>query len=213
MRVWLALCFATLAIGQCFIEYTAHDQHGFPVPIIAIGVESAMYPEGNFLMDLDRRKLIHFEPGRLTFQTKPNGNVLTLTVRSSDGKTKSVVFGWSGCETHITFLWNEITSPDDSSSASLRGRVRGCNCAAGIWVRIVPMFGASNSSTWAEGVVSKRDCGFDFGATIRGERQIVVFGKNIDPFAVRAYNAQENGRHDLGVVDLGKECRAVGLSK
>ena len=199
-------------MAQCFVEYSARDHHGLVVTTSAIELVSILNPQGNVLTHPEAHDFIRSEPGRLWFNSKPTGNVFKLTVRAPDGKKKSVDFGWYSCEMHVTLLWSEVTSPADSSAASVLGRVSGCNCAAGLWIRIVPMFGASNSSRWTEGIVSKRDCTFNFGATIRGERQMLIFGKDIDPFAVKAFNAQENGAHQLGVVDLGRECKVVGLS-
>jgi len=127
---------------------------------------------------------------------------ITIIDQAGHKLTRSIVL--RDCHQRTSFQFGERETALDVGWATVVGRLSGCRLAGDWWIRAMPMFGGHNGPTF-EGYIDLKAGGFSLTCD-RGERHIVIIGRDTLPLKVIGMNVISGGKNDLGVIDLSGVC-------
>ncbi len=127
---------------------------------------------------------------------------ITLGDQTGRRLTRSVVL--TGCQGRISFQYGERATALDVGWVTVNGRIVGCALHGDWWIRALPMFGGHDGPTF-EGYIDAKTGRFSLNC-IRGERHIVIIGKDTQPLRVLGTNVIMGGKNDIGTTDLSGLC-------
>jgi hypothetical protein len=144
--------------------------------------------------------------GGLTFPKIWIGRDFEVTLKNSIGHAFKAKVPILSCNQRTSLQYGERDTGADVSATRITGRITGCPLSGDWWIRAMPMFGGNEFKPSFEGRIFAADGSFLMEASFRGERHIVVIGKNKDPVKAFGMSLTAGGLNDAGVVDLRGTC-------
>jgi len=133
------------------------------------------------------------------------GRELEVTLEDQRGTKITAPLYFAECPERVSFRVGLTYGYGDSVGETVIGRLAGCRFTGDWWIRAINMFGSWASPAIPETLV-REDGSFRLGGHMRGERHIVVVGKDKWPVEAVGVNIQEGGINDLGTIDLSGRC-------
>ncbi len=202
----VVLCGPSLAQLSCALDVIAYDPFGNRLDFRVTRVS----PEGNDkinLLSLTHGTLrVTSTKGRVTFSDRSAlGRVVRITASNSRGDSWSNKVVLMQCPQRTSVRVGESDTIGLVTYTTLSGRATGCEFMGDWWVRAMPMFGISTDSEVFEGYIQK-DGTFQLSGPMRGERHIVVLGRDKQPVEAVGVDVTVGKVDNIGVVDLTGSC-------
>jgi hypothetical protein len=189
---------------SCFVDLPLYDAVGSHVTSTIIRVTTHDEQLDLLTSDLTKRSL-RVNGSRLYFSTQLIGKrPLDITLRDEEGRRVKKLVVLTSCRQRTSVERGERDTGADVGWTPVKGRLVGCALAGDWWIRAVPMFGGQEGPTF-EGYVDLAGGWFSVDC-YRGERYIIVIGRDKDPVKVFGADVLAGGRNDVGEVDLGGSC-------
>ena len=208
-QVWMPLLMVGAAHTEdlrprCFLDASVYDATGdrlaFKIAAVSPHGEGVdlltIKPEGARLL---------VDGNRLYFSENLIGRVpLDITISDRTGmRTKSPVV-LTGCQQRMSFQLGERDTGADIGWSTVKGQITGCRLVGDWWIRAMPMFGGHDGPTF-EGYIYSTDGRFTLNLH-RGERHIVIIGRDKQPIKVFGFDLVSGGNNDTGIIDLTGLC-------
>jgi hypothetical protein len=210
--VLLALLFGGITSGvempaPCFVEIPVYDATGNRLEVTVTEVSFAEGAPGIDLLTTSRQEYrVTRGKDRLYFSKRILGRIVELTLAVQAGMRAKKRVALMDCQQRTSLQYGELDSGADVRASSLKGRISGCQIVGDWWIRAMPMFGAHADPASYEGYIRPGDGSFWLTGSMRGERHIVVIGKDRQPIRAFGTDVVVGGENELGIVELGTSC-------
>lgn len=191
----------------CFVDLPVYDATGNRVPFKVVAVSLQESPATNFLTVRESKYRMKVNGERLYFPKAWIGSrQFLLTLSSAKGVRFTAPLTVLACEQRISLQYGQSESGGDVGWTTIRGRFVGCSLSGDWWVRAMPMFGGNEFRPSFEGSIRLADGNFEFNASVRGERHILVAGKDKQPLKTFGIDVMAGRQNDVGTLDLSGAC-------
>src|SRR5260370_185778 len=173
-------------LPPCFLEVPVYDPSGNRLPFKIASVA----PEGEKNLDLFTIRQTEYRVvargNRLYFSKRWIGNRrLDITLENDKGVTWVFSVPLMDCQQRASVEYGRSGKGYPAAYSIITGRLTGCKLTGDWWIRAMPMFGELDSPLLHEGFIHATDGTFSVNSSMKGERHILVVGKDKQP--VRAF--------------------------
>ena len=201
---------ASVAGGElgCFLETPVYNSQGLRMEVSAESVRRV--DNGRRLEELLLQKgetwQVAWMDGRLAFSEALIGIVVEITMRSGKGSRLTRTIELRDCHGRASFQFGSQSSGGITAGSTLRGFVGGCPLVGDWWVRIFPMFGGYMDPAIDEAKVDSRTGAFKLTSSTRGQRHVLVIGRDRNAVKAVGIDVVEGADNQLGRFDIRREC-------
>lgn len=215
LRLLLLVSFFTLTASaqwpwpKCSYHLPLFDAVGTPVPFTIVGVRPDT-ANINLLNAKDAKLRFVVQGQRLRFPealVSPSAVKFVrvdLQIKGERGLISRRI-PLNSCSPRFSLQTGELDSGKDVGSSLATGRLTGCAISGDWWIRMVPMFGSQEGSLIHEGIV-RNDGYFEVDSSFRGQRHILVIGRDRRPLKAIGVNLTVGGTNNLGDVAMAGSC-------
>jgi hypothetical protein len=210
-RIFCGLSICSLA-SCCDLKLDVVDRFGLSRPFRITTVSRTDLPSENLLDPSFPGISLSSDKRSISLSHKSVGLVLRISanvnIRTSEAKIVSRDVQFLSCGQKSTIVAEEVAADEDTLATAVIGKIDGCDCSRGLWVRLVPMFGVENRTPWSEADVDRSSCGFELGGQFHGSRHILVLGSKNRAVATKSIDLVSNTRNVLPKLDFARPCSA-----
>jgi hypothetical protein len=189
---------------SCFVEVPIYNAVGERMPLSVTKITLASHTP-NLLTIPEPEYRFKIVGDRIFFPSQAINNWIKITLNVNGGViTRRIAL--MACHQRTSLRDGQRDSGADVSTTSVTGRLVGCRFQGDWWIRATPMFGAHEDPASYEGYISPRDGFFSFTSSMRGERHIVVVGRNKTPVKAFAFDVVVGGANRIGDLNLREVC-------
>lgn len=190
-------------MGECFVDFPVYDPSGTRIPFRVVRVS----PAGRSDIDLLKNSptVLTSRDSRVIFGRSLVGRHMKVVLESPAGDRLSTEVAITDCRMRRSLAYGSSDIGRDVSGIRVSGRLVGCSFVGDWWVRATPQHGGHDGTYATDGRV-ETDGGFDLSLAALGVRHLLIIGKAQDPIRVLAFNVIVGMQHDLGNVDIGRDC-------
>jgi hypothetical protein len=202
------ICLGAVCAQCCTLQIRAFDPIGNTVKVEIQSIELWDPPRVDLLKSPLSKGKIQLDGARVLFRTPIEGiHLLIGFAQENDSRVELAHIPMLRCGQISTVVIGQRETGADVAASELDGRLVGCACSGSdLWVRLVPMFGATAVPRWFEASVDPSRCSFTLVATMLGVRHILIVGRGNQSIKTVDVNILAGGRNDIGKVDIGSSC-------
>lgn len=197
---------SALDAQECFVHVPMFDAVGNGIPVTLREARIAGQRNVNLLNSADGGVRITSEGDLIRFPRGLIGAVIELDLQVNRRLTTRRKVTLMDCRQRTSLQHGQLDSGADVRASRLKGRLVGCSLSDEWWIRAMPLFGGHEDPASYEGFIDPSNGSFSLVASLRGERHIIVIGRNKDPVKVIAANVEVGGMNDLGTIQLSGLC-------
>ncbi len=191
----------------CFVDLPVYDAAGERMSTNITAVRRAGQDNSiDFLLTNQSEYRMTAAGDRLYFPERAISAVveITMTLKSRVSIKRRVAL--MGCQQRTSLQFGQADSGADVRTSTIKGRIAGCSTVGDWWIRAMPMFGGHDDPATYEGYIRGKDGVFLLTASLRGERHIIIIGKDKQPIKVLAFDVVVGGQNEIGSVDISGLC-------